>query len=89
MVVTSWSRGIVHGQFSVMPHFGWVDMQILDKENGRTYDVPMNTLRFVWDEAKNRRNHRKHGVWFEEAESIVRIISARKADKQEQGAYWG
>ena len=93
----------------------------------------MSELRFVWDEAKNRANHRKHRVWFEEAAaafrdenakvyfdpnhseeedrfillglsfrlrvlvvchcyreaaSVVRIISARKADKEEQGDYW-
>ena len=27
-------------------------------------------LRFEWDERKNRTNRRKHGVWFEEAQSI-------------------
>lgn len=27
-------------------------------------------LRFEWDEAKNRRNRRKHGIWFEEATSV-------------------
>lgn len=90
-------------------------------------------LKFVWDEAKNRSNHRKHGVRFEEAATafrdenakvysdpdhsdheerfillglsfqlrilvvchcyreerlVVRIISARKANREEQGAYW-
>jgi len=93
----------------------------------------MDGLRFVWDEAKNRSNRRKHGVSFEEAqtifldenarlyfdpdhsdkedryillgmsfqlrvlvvchchresEQVVRIISARKADKGEQEDYW-
>jgi hypothetical protein len=93
----------------------------------------MRELRFVWDEAKNRANQRKHGVSFEEAQTafldenarvyfdpdhsdvearfillglsfqlrilvvchcyreaewVVRIISARKADKREQEAYW-
>jgi uncharacterized DUF497 family protein len=24
---------------------------------------------FEWDEAKNRANHRKHGVWFQEAKT--------------------
>ncbi len=33
------------------------------------YDVHM-TLRFVWDEDKNRSNQRKHGVSFEEASTI-------------------
>jgi len=27
-------------------------------------------LRFEWDEKKNRRNRRKHAVWFEEAQSV-------------------
>jgi hypothetical protein len=30
----------------------------------------MAHLRFEWDSAKNRRNKRKHGVSFEEAESV-------------------
>src|ERR1700733_1215519 len=29
-------------------------------------------LRFEWDEKKNRSNRRKHGVWFEEAQSAFR-----------------
>jgi uncharacterized protein len=93
----------------------------------------MADLRFVWDEAKNRANRRKHGVSFEEAQTafldeharvyfdpdhsesedrflllgisfqlrvlvvchcyrekdlVVRIISARKADRREQESYW-
>ncbi len=93
----------------------------------------MNDMRFEWDEAKSRQNRRKHGVSFEEAqtvsldenalrffapdqsadedrflmlgvgghlrvlvvchchrdaERIIRIISARKADKQEEMSYW-
>jgi uncharacterized DUF497 family protein len=27
-------------------------------------------MRFEWDESKNRRNHRKHGIWFEEAQTV-------------------
>lgn len=27
-------------------------------------------LRFDWDERKNKRNRTKHGVWFEEAQSV-------------------
>jgi len=27
-------------------------------------------MRFDWDETKNTRNHGKHGVWFEEAQTI-------------------
>lgn len=97
------------------------------------YYVHMNTVRFEWDKAKNRGNRRKHGVSFEEAQSVfldehalrffdpdhsenedrflllgvsarlrvlvvchcyrvndqlIRIISARKADKQEETDYW-
>jgi uncharacterized protein len=93
----------------------------------------MSEIRFEWDEAKNRKNVRKHGVSFEEAQtvfldenavrfidpdhsadedrflmlglscrlrvlvvchcfrvndSIIRIISARKADKAEEADYW-
>jgi hypothetical protein len=89
-------------------------------------------LRFDWDEAKNKSNRIKHGVWFEETQSVfddlhgrlfvdpehsddeerflllgmsstgrtlvvvhcyqdsdslVRIISARKASKKEQRFY--
>lgn len=27
-------------------------------------------LRFDWDERKNKRNRTKHGVWFEEAQTV-------------------
>lgn len=27
-------------------------------------------LRFEWDETKNKRNRSKHGIWFEEAQSV-------------------
>jgi len=92
----------------------------------------MHQIRFEWDEKKNRENQRKHGVSFEEAEtvffddnaiqyydpdhsrdedrfimlglslklrilvvchcfraddSVVRLISARKANKEEAKAY--
>ena len=30
----------------------------------------MNRIRFEWDEKKNRENQRKHGVSFEEAETV-------------------
>jgi uncharacterized DUF497 family protein len=94
----------------------------------------MKNIQFVWDEAKNKTNQRKHGVRFEEAQtvfydphaiqffdpdhsldeerfillglsvrlnvlvvchcyresdSIIRIISARKADKNERQNYGG
>jgi hypothetical protein len=93
----------------------------------------MRELRFVWNEAKNQANQKKHGVSFEEAQSafldenaqvyfdpdhseaedrfillgmsfhlrvlvvchcyregdlLIRIISARKADKPEREDYW-
>lgn len=93
----------------------------------------MNGLSFAWNEKKSRQNQRKHGVSFEEAQtvfldenarrffdpghsededrfimlgmsarlrvlvvchcfresdSVIRIISARKADKGEARSYW-
>jgi uncharacterized DUF497 family protein len=27
-------------------------------------------LAFEWDERKNRQNHAKHGIWFEEARTV-------------------
>jgi uncharacterized DUF497 family protein len=93
----------------------------------------MSEMRFEWDEAKNRKNRRAHGVSFEEAQTVfldesalrffdpdhsevedrflmlgisfrlriliichcyrasdtvIRIISARKADPQEDADYW-
>jgi hypothetical protein len=93
----------------------------------------MDTIRFEWDRRKCRENKRKHGVSFEEAQtvfwdenaiqyydpdhskdedrfimlgmsfllrvlvvchcyrakdSVIRIISARKADSDEKNAYW-
>ncbi len=34
-------------------------------------------LRFVWDERKNRPNRIKHGIWFEEAQSVFHDPHAR------------
>lgn len=34
------------------------------------YTVRMGGIRFEWDEKKNRQNIRKHGVSFEEAQSV-------------------
>jgi hypothetical protein len=93
----------------------------------------MAELRFEWDEQKNRQNRRKHGVSFEEAqtvfldenairffdpdhsededrflmlgisfqlrvlvvchcfrqdETVIRMISARKANRNEERDYW-
>jgi len=33
--------------------------------------------RFDWDERKNRRNRTKHGVWFEEPQSVFHDPHAR------------
>ena len=30
----------------------------------------MNDITFVWDEAKNRENKRKHGISFDEAQTV-------------------
>ena len=93
----------------------------------------MNLIRFEWDDNKSRQNKKKHGVSFEEAQSVfyderaiqyfdpdhsededrfimlgmsfktrvlvvchcyrendavIRIISARKAKKDEENEYW-
>jgi uncharacterized DUF497 family protein len=37
-------------------------------------------LRFDWDERKNKVNRRKHGIWFEEAQSAFDDPSARLFD---------
>ena len=34
-------------------------------------------LRFEWDERKNKGNRTKHGVWFEEAQSVFSDLHAR------------
>jgi uncharacterized DUF497 family protein len=34
-------------------------------------------IRFEWDEKKNRANRRKHGVWFEEAQTVFDDPGAR------------
>jgi uncharacterized DUF497 family protein len=43
----------------------------------------LETLRFEWDEKKNRSNRRKHGVWFEEAQSAFRDPNSRLFDDPE------
>ena len=97
------------------------------------YSVCMNRFKFEWDTEKGKANTQKHGITFEEAQTVfydehaiqffdpehskdedrfillgttfksqtlvvcqcfreeetkVRIISARKADRDEQHAYW-
>lgn len=54
-------------------------------------------LIFDWDDNKNLANIKKHGIDFNEAstvchcyresESVIRIISARKATKTEEKSY--
>jgi hypothetical protein len=34
------------------------------------YNVHMNDIRFEWDESKSRENKRKHGVSFDEAQTV-------------------
>ena len=34
------------------------------------YSIHMSDIRFAWDEAKNRQNIRKHGISFEEAQTV-------------------
>jgi len=111
---------------------GRAAQKTIDTVHNRTYSVHMNDLRFEWDERKNRENIKKHGVSFEEAQTVfldenairyydpdhslsedrfillgisfklralvvchcyrqddtvLRLISARKADKQEAKSY--
>lgn len=40
-------------------------------------------LRFDWDERKNKANRAKHGVWFEEAQSVFSDVHARLFDDPE------
>jgi hypothetical protein len=35
------------------------------------------TLRFDWDEDKNRSNRKKHAIWFEEAQTVFDDAAAR------------
>lgn len=112
---------------------GSADKWFLDTASCLPYNVHMDGLRFIWDQAKNLANQRKHGVAFEEAQTafhderatvyydpdhsededrfillgmsfqarilvvchyyreadlVVRIISARRADRREEEAYW-
>lgn len=40
-------------------------------------------LRFDWDERKNKSNRTKHGVWFEEAQSVFSDPRGRVFDDPE------
>ena len=61
----------------------------------------MNKFIFTWDDDKDISNQRKHGISFEDAQTVffdenaiefddseIRIISARKATKKEQIVYF-
>ena len=51
----------------------------------------MDDLKFEWDPEKNEINKKKHQISFEEAresESVIRIISARKATRLESRQYF-
>ena len=41
------------------------------------YRYYLDKLRFDWDERKNRGNRVKHGVWFEETQSVFSDPDAR------------
>jgi uncharacterized DUF497 family protein len=55
----------------------------------------MISISFVWDRTKAESNLKKHKISFEEAvchcyiedDMVIRIISARKANKNEQKQY--
>ena len=108
----------------------WIDIDITSHY---AYNVHMNDIRFEWDESKSRENKRKHGVSFDEAQTVffdknairyydpdhsededrfimlgmsfrlrvlvvchcyrlddkvIRIVSARRANKKEATVYW-
>ena len=42
----------------------------LDPLSLRMYNVHMSEIRFEWDEVKSRANKRKHGLSFEEAQTV-------------------
>ena len=111
-----------------------IRQKVLDTASCYEYIVHMDEIRFEWDDRKSRENKRRHGVSFEEAQTVflderairyfdpdhsadedrfimlgmsfnlrvlvvchcyraadssIRIISARKANKKEAKAYWG
>lgn len=43
-------------------------------------------LRFEWDESKNERNRQKHGIWFEEAQTVFDDPNARLFDDPEHSS---
>ena len=63
---------------------------ILDLPTRSTYAVWMKALRFTWDHGGMSFQLRVLVVChcFRESETVVRIISARRADRREQESYW-
>jgi hypothetical protein len=47
----------------------------------------MSSLRFEWDESKNERNQRRHGVSFEEALTVFSDEQALLIDDPEHSQY--
>ena len=45
------------------------------------YNVHMNDIRFEWDESKSRKNKRKHGVSFDEAQTVFLDENAMDEDR--------
>jgi uncharacterized DUF497 family protein len=47
-------------------------------------------MRFEWDDFKNELNYRKHGIWFEEAQSIwadphsLEFFDPKHSDKEDR-----
>ena len=54
----------------VMKYYTHVSQVTIDPIAYSMHNVHMNDLRFEWDEAKSRQNIRKHGVSFEEAQTV-------------------
>ena len=43
---------------------------VLDKTLSRNYNIIMRKLKFEWDPKKNEANIKKHGISFEEAQTV-------------------
>ncbi len=55
----------------------------------------MTTIKFEWDESKNRANNKKHGISFEEAqivfydENALLIVDPDHSVKKNGSSFWG
>ncbi len=53
-------------------------------------DIIYTMIEFEWDESKNKANRKKHGIWFEEAQSVFDdvhgrlFIDARHSDDEDR-----